>query len=220
VQLAYQIAVAGRNELHLAPDAQDGFTMTLLRLFAFRPAETAGGGKKPPASPGGPVKSRVPPVESAGSAGSAGKPRPAPETRAPLIAPSASPGAAGDPPDWHTLLAALNLSGMARELGQHCGLKSVDERRIVLILSPVHRHLQMKAAQDKLAEALSGHFGRPLQMAIEVAEISGETPAAVAQRQRLELQEQAVASVEQDAFVREAIDLFDATVIESSIKPV
>jgi DNA polymerase-3 subunit gamma/tau len=38
VQLAYQIAVHGRHELPLAPDEQAGFIMTLLRLYAFRPA--------------------------------------------------------------------------------------------------------------------------------------------------------------------------------------
>lgn len=37
VQLLYQIAVHGRNELGLAPDEYAGFTMTLLRMLAFRP---------------------------------------------------------------------------------------------------------------------------------------------------------------------------------------
>ena len=37
VQLFYQIAVHGRNELGLAPDEYAGFTMTLLRMLAFRP---------------------------------------------------------------------------------------------------------------------------------------------------------------------------------------
>ena len=36
-QLYYQIAVHGRNELSLAPDEYAGFTMTLLRMLAFRP---------------------------------------------------------------------------------------------------------------------------------------------------------------------------------------
>ncbi|MFZ6644288.1 DNA polymerase III subunit gamma/tau [Undibacterium sp. TJN25] len=39
VQLFYQIAVHGRNELALAPDEYAGFSMTLLRMLAFRPAE-------------------------------------------------------------------------------------------------------------------------------------------------------------------------------------
>ncbi|MGZ5817777.1 MAG: DNA polymerase III subunit gamma/tau, partial [Burkholderiaceae bacterium] len=37
VQLFYQIAVHGRNELGLAPDEYAGFSMTLLRMLAFRP---------------------------------------------------------------------------------------------------------------------------------------------------------------------------------------
>lgn len=37
VQLNYQIAVHGRNELGLAPDEYAGFSMTLLRMLAFRP---------------------------------------------------------------------------------------------------------------------------------------------------------------------------------------
>ncbi len=39
VQLFYQIAVHGRNELGLAPDEYAGFTMTLLRMLAFVPID-------------------------------------------------------------------------------------------------------------------------------------------------------------------------------------
>ncbi|MDE2428885.1 MAG: DNA polymerase III subunit gamma/tau [Burkholderiales bacterium] len=40
IQLYYQIAVHGRNELALAPDEYAGFSMTLLRMLAFRPTES------------------------------------------------------------------------------------------------------------------------------------------------------------------------------------
>ncbi|WP_332673777.1 DNA polymerase III subunit gamma/tau [Aromatoleum sp.] len=39
LQLAYQIAIHGRDELSLAPDDYAGFTMSLLRLHAFRPEQ-------------------------------------------------------------------------------------------------------------------------------------------------------------------------------------
>jgi len=46
--LFYQIAVHGRNELGLAPDEYAGFSMTLLRMLAFRPvAAGAAGGNAP-----------------------------------------------------------------------------------------------------------------------------------------------------------------------------
>ena len=56
VQLYYQIVVHGRNELGLAPDEYAGFSMTLLRMLAFRPATDAGPGL--PA--GGAVAAAVP----------------------------------------------------------------------------------------------------------------------------------------------------------------
>ncbi len=54
VQLYYQIAVHGRNELGLAPDEYAGFSMTLLRMLAFRPG--MGGADGQPA--GAPVAAR------------------------------------------------------------------------------------------------------------------------------------------------------------------
>ncbi|MGN5476924.1 hypothetical protein ACTMU2_08140 [Cupriavidus basilensis] len=36
----YQIANLGRSELALAPDEYAGFTMTLLRMLAFRPSSS------------------------------------------------------------------------------------------------------------------------------------------------------------------------------------
>ncbi len=50
VQLFYQIAVHGRNELGLAPDEYAGFTMTLLRMLAFRPSNAPMPAGPPPSS--------------------------------------------------------------------------------------------------------------------------------------------------------------------------
>ncbi|MEO6422400.1 MAG: DNA polymerase III subunit gamma/tau, partial [Candidatus Nitrotoga sp.] len=49
VQLYYQIAIHGRNEIDLAPDEYAGFTMTLLRMLAFRPANVKATSEQPSA---------------------------------------------------------------------------------------------------------------------------------------------------------------------------
>ncbi|MHA6883874.1 DNA polymerase III subunit gamma/tau [Ralstonia pseudosolanacearum] len=67
VQLFYQFANLGRNELALAPDEYAGFTMTLLRMLAFQPGQS--GGDAVPPSGGG--KSAVP---SAGVQGGSSRP--------------------------------------------------------------------------------------------------------------------------------------------------
>ncbi len=59
VQLFYQIVVHGRNELGLAPDEYAGFSMTLLRMLAFRPQHDDGGSVIGGGSAGSPAQSRV-----------------------------------------------------------------------------------------------------------------------------------------------------------------
>lgn len=235
VQLAYQIAVHGRKELPLAPDDQAGFVMTLLRLHAFRPAlaseKTTPNLTAAVTSPRPAISTTMKPISKdvpsatvgVGSAKEVDSEPPAASAarEMPLYeVPEKAVATVSADADWHQILIAMKLGGMARELAQHCELRSIDEARIVLCLSPTHRHLQMKPAQDKLQQALCEYFGRSLQLSIDLHEVSGDTPAATAQRQKHERQDRAVAAVEQDDFVREVIDLFDATLIESSIKPV
>ena len=62
VQLYYQIALHGRNDLHLAPDEYAGFTMTLLRMLAFAPGAATTTPPPRPASlaAGRPARASVP----------------------------------------------------------------------------------------------------------------------------------------------------------------
>ena len=46
VQLCYQIALQGRDDLPLAPDEHAGFLMTLLRMLVFRPESDFSKGEK------------------------------------------------------------------------------------------------------------------------------------------------------------------------------
>jgi DNA polymerase-3 subunit gamma/tau len=80
VQLYYQIALHGRNDLSLAPDEYAGFTMTLLRMLAFAP-ETA-------ASAAGSASGRTAALVAAR------RPRTATAPREPASAPAAGPALA------------------------------------------------------------------------------------------------------------------------------
>jgi DNA polymerase III subunit gamma/tau len=109
---------------------------------------------------------------------------------------------------------------LARELAQHCELRELGETDCVLRLAPAHGHLQMKPAPDKLQQALREHLGRPVVLRFELAQTETDTPAATVGRERRERQEQAIASIEQDSFVRDVIEGFDASLVESTIKPI
>ena len=109
---------------------------------------------------------------------------------------------------------------MAKQLAQHCELSERTESAINLRLSPVHKHLLGKPQQDKLQSELQAFYGRPLRLEIDVAQPATETPAERSRNLNRERQERAIASIEQDPFVRDVVDLFDASIDESTIKPV
>ncbi len=174
----------------LAPDEHAGFTMTLLRMLAFAPT----------------------------GQGAAAEARATPR-RTDAPAPAASPKKNRDEGDWQQVVGQLGLSGMARVLAQHCELVSRDAARIELRIARAHQHLLEGPFQQRLKAALEQYFGARLRLAIEVTQDAGSSPAAIADRDRRERQEQAVAGIERDPFVRELVEGFDAQVVESSIKP-
>jgi DNA polymerase-3 subunit gamma/tau len=140
--------------------------------------------------------------------------------QAPLSAPASSAQAYSDSDDWHTQVAKLSLTGMAKQLAQHCDLAQLTDTTILLRLSPVHKHLLGTVQQDKLQAELQAHYGRKLRLEIEVAEPVSMTPADRSRTAQRERQDRAIAAIEQDQFVREVVDLFDASIDESTIKSI
>ena len=210
LQLCYQIAIHGRDDMGLAPEEYAGFAMTLLRLHAFRPETTA-------------VLSAAALAPRAASAPRVvASPRsapPMPET-APAVAPVTAPSGAGGS-DWHALVARLSLSGLSRQLAQHCELVELGEGQVTLRLPPAHKSLlSTKVPQDKLQAELQTSLGRPVKLVIELAETEGETPAERSRNEKRERQAKAVEAIEGDAFVRDVMDIFDASVDKSTIKPI
>jgi DNA polymerase-3 subunit gamma/tau len=211
IQLNYQIVIHGRNEIDLAPDEYAGFTMTLLRMLAFIP-QTSG--------------------VSAESLAVATSPKPAtptkPQRAANIEQAKAEPiqiapiQTGNIELDWNTLLAQLNLQGMALQLAKNSVLSSFVDGRLILRLAPQHKHLQSnKIAQEKLQAALSEYFAKPIRLVVELAASIGVvTPAAAEQQVKQERQQHADTTIASDAFVREAQRELGAHLVENSIKPI
>jgi len=219
VQLFYQIAIHGRDELDLAPDEYAGFTMTLLRMLAFAPSKgQAGrieGAEK--ASP-----------EVAGVSGAAQRAAtydvspPKPVLTDPAMVKAAQPAQSGTTvPDWATLLEQLNVQGLAGQLAKNCLLESFDNNTMTLSLSPEHKGLQNnKVAFDRLQTMLSTYFAKPVKLQIVLGQSSVATPAVVAQQVKQDRQQQANEVIAADGFVLAAQAEFEARVIPESIRPI
>ncbi|MDQ8022816.1 MAG: DNA polymerase III subunit gamma/tau [Moraxellaceae bacterium] len=134
-------------------------------------------------------------------------------------APVATP-AMDDVTDWHELIHRMRLGGMVRELAQNCELLRMSDSAMQLRLAPEHRHLAAMAINSqKLQEAVTQHFGRPVRVNIEIGAVQSETLAQRNDADKRQRHAEAVASLEADPFVQELIERFDATLIEASVKP-
>ena len=121
--------------------------------------------------------------------------------------------------EWHSLLPQLALSGMTSQLAQHCLLDHIGENEVILNLDNSGATLKSERTETQLSEALSAHLGRTVRVVLNLSDLNEETPEKRRERVRNELQQFAVASIENDAFVQYMQRLWGASVIPGSVKP-
>jgi DNA polymerase-3 subunit gamma/tau len=212
LQLYYQIAIQGRRDLPLAPDEYAGFTMALLRMAAFRP-ETPGKGGVVVQAPKAPAATPGPRAAAALSAPVAIS------VAAPAAQAMAAAAAREFDGDWTALARILPLSGLVKQLAQHAELKKTDGETFELVLPAERKTLADPSYQKQLNAALSAYLGKPCMLRVEIGAVRGDSVAALEATDKRNRQQQAVASVKGDDFVKELVEGFDATIVESSIKP-
>ncbi len=197
VQLYYQIALAGRRDLPGAPEPRVGFEMTMIRMLAFKPVVATTGSR--PVS----IASNTP------------KPSAAPQVKSDTVAPRK----AAATPDWQQMINELELTGLAKELAGHCVLKEQGQNRIHLVLRPAQEHLLKTSQKDRLQKAINDRYGADVKLMISVEEPKTPTPTQQKEQAEQDRRQQATASFQQDQFVKEMQDAFNASIDQNSIQP-
>ena len=224
VQLFYQIGLIGRRDLPLAPDPRSGLEMVLLRMLAFRPEQTASV-QAADASTVSDSRSRHSRVEAVATADSrqtsqaktppAAKPQVASRESVLAVTPDAAPAGS----DWESVVQALDIKGMVKQLAVNCIMQAKEGSVVSLLLSEAHKQLLNANGEQRLQQALSQYYGQAMQLKISVGQATEETPAQVTARQAAERQQQAEQAIEQDPFVQAVKEKFDAEVVPGSVRP-
>lgn len=236
LQLYYQIALTGQQDLQLAPDPRVGFEMVLLRALAFRPAGPPRQDHDAPS----------PSQESAASKRTLEVPSPSARAAAPrstartgggqaattthLDAPPMTPvdrtapqGDAVPEPgpiaDWNRLVDGLPIGGIASQLAHHCTLIAWNAGRLSLALDPTAEQLRSRGTEQRLREALEVALGVPVQLEIQIARPQQETPAQRRLREADERQRQAQESMDQDPVALRLREQLGAQLIQGSVQP-
>lgn len=235
VQLFYQIALLGRRDLALAPDEQSGFTMTLLRMLAFKRGDVGRAGNVGGSNNSGADSYRAPAMNPV----TAGVSEPMPSKAAPDKALQAAPlettankgvsvsGADAFGGDWPAFVLHQNLTGMASMLAKQAEFRSFAGGLLELGLADAHKHLADKVYQEKLKAALMPQLGENLRLAIKIGiaagisagKSAGNSVAAQEDRARTREQTAAEAAIEQDPFIKNLKQDFGADINRASIRP-
>lgn len=224
LQVLYEIAIRGRQQLPLAPDLATGFEMTLLRMMLFAPQAAPAAPSNPPTSSFSQAQSapreskaggiKQPAHSAAMQAPAETKPAAAPTEPEPSTPPAPQPteSAAPRPPlphtndDWQRLAAQLSES--AKAIALNCTLEACDKQHIRLLLDKSFSScLQFQPQLEKeLRQLFGSDFG------VQIAQSEADEAAA-------QIQEKAVRIAKAAPFINDILTTIDqARLVPERIK--
>jgi DNA polymerase III subunit gamma/tau len=217
-QLYYQIALAGRRDLNMAPEPRIGFEMTLLRMLAFRPDAAAQASK--PVSVASPSTTRANAITGATAiAGASPVAAASPIAAAGPVVEATARLTSIDAANWPAVVEAAALSGMVRQLALNCVPAAFEHNLLTLKLDQSASDRRTRPIEEKLVQGLSKYLGRDIRLAFETAESDLNSPA----RQRVQAEQERVAraasAFESDPAVKGLRERFGADVDTASVKP-
>lgn len=224
VQLFYQIALMGRKDLPLVPDARRGLEMILLRMLLFRPQGAGSSGQSSPKKSSQQTKT-VSPAASAQVNASANKPAQADTAKIDSNLLAFAPDSPMvltteiEKSVWAALLPQLKLSGAALNLARNCSLEQQRDHDYQFVLDRGHSILLQAAPQARIKEALAAYCGHDISMHISVGQPTQLTPQQLDEQRRAQHQHEAEQSIVNARGVQALIEHFDARIEAGSIKP-
>jgi DNA polymerase III subunit gamma/tau len=202
VQLYYQMALKGREELPWALEARSCLEMTLLRMLAFTPAGV--GQESGKALPLGTEKKK------------SLKPEPAP------VDVISVPGITLEglqPSHWIGLFRQLDLHGVTRSIAANTVLIEVTGNELLLELDENNATIFNDEHRRHIERALIAYFGTPVSLQMRTGKPMSETPAVWRQRQEAQRQAAAHKLFVENPFVQMLVRDFDGEIRPESIKP-
>ncbi len=191
IQLIYQIAINSKRDLSMAPSTKEGFTMAVLRMFAFQLSESKTSPKKEKVLAEKKIK-KSGPLENG-------------KSEKYIISSN----------NWTKQVAKMNISGAVRQLAANCFFDQIDSDILYLKIHSENEHQMIDRAVDDLNSYLINHYDGFKKVLIQIEKEDGDTLAGevkIKNKEQIIMNESRASS---DPVVQEYVDLFGATIEET-----
>ncbi|MCL5272378.1 MAG: DNA polymerase III subunit gamma/tau [Gammaproteobacteria bacterium] len=229
IQLFYQIALKGREEMHLAPTLAIGFNMSVLRMLTFRPAPSI---STPPLAKqkinstheaetkvqteqavtvNVPEKISLPMIEYTPPVTSDEneiKPSISVQQTVPI-----------ESQNWASIIPQLKLMGFALNAIENSEFVNKDGRDITLRVARGHESLFTPTTITRIEAALSEYYQSPVKIILNSKEAVQATPAQQKERATLQKQQNAEVALHNDPIFQQLQQDFSAELVKNSIVP-
>ena len=191
IQLIYQIAINSKKDLSLAPSAREGFTMAILRMFAFQLSDEQSVENKEPSTTQKKIKKSEP------------------------LANGNSETSIISSKNWTNEVSKMSIRGAVKQLASNCSFDRIDNNILYLKIHSQNEHQMIDRAVDGLNSFLINKYEEVNKVIIQIEEENGKTLAG---EEKIRYDEQIIMNesrASSDPLVQEYVDLFDATIEET-----
>ena len=191
IQLIYQIAINSKKDLSLAPSAREGFTMAILRMFAFQLSDEQSFENRAPDTAQKKIKKSEP------------------------LANRNSETSIISSKNWTNEVSKMDIRGAVKQLASNCSFDRIDNHILYLKIHSQNEHQMIDRAVDDLNSFLINEYEEVNKVIIQIEEENGKTLAG---EEKIKNEEQIIMNesrASSDPLVQEYVDLFDATIEET-----
>ena len=191
IQLIYQIAINSKKDLSLAPSAREGFTMAILRMFAFQLSDEQSVENRAPDTAQKKIKKSEP------------------------LANGNSETSIISSKNWTNEVSKMSIRGAVKQLASNCFFDRIDNNILYLKIHSQNEHQMIDRAVDDLNSFLINQYEEVNKVIIQIEEENGKTLAG---EEKIKNEEQIIMNesrASSDPLVQEYVDLFDATIEET-----
>lgn len=246
IQLFYQIALKGREEIHFAPTLTIGFNMIMLRMFTFRPVPQVSApllafqqskSENAPAismkiqqnAPVDPATTLEPVIETISTTETVSTPQAVSAVDSP-ISPALTEAQKSPPSaieinrpleatNWIHIIPQLKLTGFALTAIENAEFVNKEGREVTLRVAKGHESLFTPSTMTRIETALADYYQSPVKIILNSKEVVQASPAQQKERATQQKQQKAEEALHNDPVFQQLQQEFSAELVKNSIVP-